>query len=119
MSKVLLIDDEDKFRTNLAKRLNLHGYETVDLDSGTEAVKLVRSDSDIDVVILDLKMPGMSGDQVLREIKRFHPELQVIMLTGYGSLDSAVECTKLGAFDYLPKPYELERLPCPFLWLIR
>jgi sodium-dependent dicarboxylate transporter 2/3/5 len=110
VSKVLLIDDEEKFRTNLAKRLNLHGYETVDLDSGTEAIKLVRSDSDIDVVILDLKMPGMSGDQVLRELKRFRPELQVVMLTGHGSMDSAMETGRLDVYTYLEKPQDFDDL---------
>jgi DNA-binding NtrC family response regulator len=61
-------------------------------------------------VLLDLKMPGLNGKQVLEVLKREHKFLEVIILTGHGSIDSAVECTRLGAFDYLPKPYELEKL---------
>ncbi len=110
MARILLIDDEDKFRVNLAERLNLRGYDTVDLGDGDEAVKLIRSDTDIDVVVLDRKMPKISGEQVLGEIKRFRPELQVIMLTGHGSMESAMETGRLDAFAYLEKPCELEEL---------
>ena len=110
MPKVLLIDDEDKFRISLAKRLKLHGFDTVDLNSGEDAVKLVRSDSDIDVVLLDRKMPGMSGEQVLTELKRYRPELQIIMLTGHGTMKSAMETGRLDAYTYLQKPYEFEKL---------
>lgn len=110
MPKLLLVDDEDKFRTSLARRLKLRGYETVALDSGMEAVKVVRNDPEIDVVILDRKMPGVSGEQVLREIKEFRPELQVIFLTGHGSVKSAMEVGKLEAYTYLEKPCDHERL---------
>ncbi len=110
MPKVLLIDDEDKFRTSLAKRLKLHGFDTVDLNSGEDAVKLVRTDSDIDIVLLDRKMPGMSGEQVLTELKRYRPELQIIMLTGHGTMKSAMETGRLDAYTYLQKPYEFEKL---------
>ena len=86
MAKVLLVDDEEKFRTSLARRLNLRGYETIDLDNGEDAIKAVRRDSDIDVVLLDRKMPNMDGEQVLREIKSFRPEIQVIMLTAFATM---------------------------------
>jgi sodium-dependent dicarboxylate transporter 2/3/5 len=110
MPKVLLVDDESTFREPLARRLRIRGIETVDTDSGENAVKLIRGDSDIDVVVLDRKMPGMSGEQTLREIKTFRPELFVIMLTAHGSLESAMETGRLDAYSYLQKPCDLEEL---------
>ena len=110
MSKVLLIDDEDKFRDSLARRLTMRGYENIDLDSGRDVVKIIRSDPEIDVVILDRKMPDMSGEEVLREIRAYRPELMVIMLTGHGSTESAVEAGRLDAFRYLEKPCELDEI---------
>ncbi|MCK4657867.1 MAG: response regulator, partial [candidate division Zixibacteria bacterium] len=110
MPKLLLVDDEDKFRVNLAKRLRMRGYETIEVDNGVDAVKLVRSDSDIDVVVLDRKMPKMSGEEVLPELKKFRPALQVIMLTGHGSMISAMEIGRLDAYAYLEKPYDFDRL---------
>ncbi len=110
MPRVLLVDDESTFRVPLAERLNLRGYDTVDVDRGEEAIKRIRSDSEIDVVLLDLKMPGMDGQQVLKELKSFRPELQVIMLTAHGSMSSAMEIGKLDAFGYLEKPCDLDKL---------
>jgi len=110
MPKVLIIDDEPEFRETLSKRMKLRNYDNVTLDSGVDAVKLVRSDPEIDVVILDRRMPGISGEQVLKEIKQYRPEIQVIMLTGHGSVDSAMEAGRLEAYNYLQKPVELEEL---------
>lgn len=110
MAKVLLVDDEEKFRTSLSRRLKLRGYDTLELDNGQDAVKLIRSDAEIDVVFLDRKMPGMDGEQVLREIKSFRPEIQVIMLTGHGTLDHAMETGRLDAYTYLNKPYDIDNL---------
>lgn len=110
MPKVLLVDDEEQFRTSLERRLTLRGYETCGSAKGEEAIRAIRADREIDVVILDRKMPEMSGEQVLREIRQFRPELQVIMLTGHGSMASAVETGKLDAYAYLQKPCELEEL---------
>ena len=110
MPKVLFVDDEGTFRTPLARRLRLRGIETVDVDNGEDAVKLIRGDSEIDVVLLDRKMPGMTGEQVLRDMKSFRPELQVIMLTAHGSLDSAMETGRLDAYAYLEKPCDLDEL---------
>ncbi len=108
MSKILLVDDEDKFRDSMASRLRLRGYEVIDVNNGEDAVKQVRSDNDIDVVVLDRKMPGMSGEQALKEIRAFRPAVQVIMLTAFGSLDSAMEVGRMEAFSYLEKPCELD-----------
>jgi len=110
MPKILLVDDEDKFRMSLKQRLVLRGYEVVDLNNGEDAIKVARSDTDLEVVILDLKMPGMSGDQVLQEIRVFRPALQVIMLTGHGSVESAMEIGRLDAFGYLEKPCDFDEL---------
>ena len=110
MPKILLVDDEDRYRKSLKQRLALRGYEVVDLDNGEEAIKVARSDTDLEVVILDLKMPGMSGDQVLKEIRIFRPALQVIMLTGHGSVESAMESGRLDAFAYLEKPCDFDEL---------
>ena len=110
MPKVLLVDDEQQFRVSLARRLTLRGYETCESASGVEAVQAIRADRDIDVVILDRKMPEMSGEQVLRDIKHFRPELQVIILTGHGSMASAVETGRLDVYSYLQKPCELDEL---------
>ena len=76
---------------------------------GESALEILNEDEP-DVIILDLKMPGIDGIEVLRKTKEKNPDTEVIILTGHGSVDSAVDCTKLGAFGYLPKPYELEKL---------
>ncbi|MBD3333161.1 response regulator [candidate division GN15 bacterium] len=110
MPKILLVDDEQTFRQNLADRLKMRDYAVVDVGTGEEGIQAIRQDPDIDVVVLDLKMPGMPGDQVLKEMKAFRPELQVIMLTGHGSLDSAMEIGRLDAYSYLAKPCDLEKL---------
>ena len=110
MPRILLVDDEEKFRVPLAQRLNLRGYETADVDNGEDAIKLIRKHSDIDIVLLDRKMPGMDGEQTLKELKSFRPELQVIMLTAHGSMESAMETGRLDAYAYLEKPCELDDL---------
>ena len=110
MPKILLVDDEQEFRTPLAERLNLRGYATVEAANGDDAVKMVRADLDIDVVLLDRKMPGMSGEETLQVVKQFRPEIQVVMLTAFGSLESAAEAGRLDAYQYLEKPVDLDRL---------
>ncbi|UCF36382.1 MAG: anion permease [Acidobacteriota bacterium] len=110
MSKILLVDDEDEFRRSLAGRLKLRGYQVLDCDNGVEAIAIARHDMDVEVVVLDLKMPGLSGDQVLKEIKTFRPAVQIILLTGFGSLQSAMELGREDAFAYLEKPCRLEVL---------
>jgi len=110
MPKILFVDDEDTFRKPLAERLNLRGYETIDVDNGEDAVKLIRRDNEIDIVILDRKMPGMSGEQTLTEMKNFRPELQVIILTAHGSLTSAMAIGRMEAYAYMEKPCDLDDL---------
>jgi len=110
MSKVLLVDDEDQFRTSLATRLRTRGYDVVDVGDGEAAIRAVRADEGIDIAVLDLKMPKMDGIQTLEELRAFRPALQGIMLTGHGSLDSATQAGRLEAFKYLEKPCDVEEL---------
>lgn len=110
MTKILLVDDEELFRVNLARRLRTRGYDVVEVDNGIDAVKCARADTAIDVAVLDLRMPSVDGMQTLKEIKVFRPALQAIMLTGHGSIDSAQEAGRLDAFKFLQKPCELEEL---------
>ncbi len=106
---VLLVDDEDAFRQNLARRLTLRGLKVRDVADGEAAVRQARAHRP-DVVVLDRKMPGMSGEAVLKQLKRVAPEVQVVMLTGHGSIESATTTGRLDAFAYLEKPCELEEL---------
>lgn len=110
MPIILLVDDEDKFRQSMSQRLELRGYKNIAISRGEDALKTIRKHDEIDLVLLDRKMPGMSGEQVLKEIRHFRPELQVIMLTGHASMESAVESGKLEAYAYLEKPCEMEQL---------
>jgi len=110
MSKVLLVDDEDRFRMSLANRLRRRGYDVIDVDNGEDAIKAARQDDAIEVAIIDLKMPKMDGIQTLKELKAFRPALQAIMLTGHGSLDSAKDAGRLDAYKYLQKPCDMEEL---------
>jgi sodium-dependent dicarboxylate transporter 2/3/5 len=110
MPKILLVDDEDAFRVSLRKRLALRGHDVVDLNNGQDAIRMARSDPDLEVVILDRKMPRMSGEEVLQEIRLYRPAIQVIMLTGHGDVQSAMESGRLDAFAYLEKPCDFEQL---------
>lgn len=107
---MLLVDDEAAFVDLLAKRLRNRGMEASCVYNGSDAIELLSGDSGVDVVVLDMKMPGMDGMETLREIKRLRPELEVIMLTGHATLDSAVEGLKMDAFDYMTKPIDIELL---------
>lgn len=107
--KLLIVDDEIDFLNSVAKRLELRGFEVTPVTNGEDALREATK-GHFDVALLDLKMPGMDGTEVLDLLKKKHKFLEVVILTGHGSIDSAVECTKLGAFDYLTKPYELDSL---------
>ena len=107
--KVLLVDDEKDFVEMLSLRLKEVGEKVSLAYNGKECLETLES-NDIDVVILDIKMPGMDGIETLTEVKKRFPLVEVIMLTGHGSTDTAVEGMKLGAFDYLLKPADFEDL---------
>ncbi len=107
--KLLLVDDEVKFLESIAKRLELKNFEVTTASNGQEAIAATEKGL-FDVAVVDFKMPGMDGTQVLKTLKANHKYLEIIMLTGHATIDSAVECTKLGAFKYLEKPYNFEKL---------
>jgi DNA-binding response OmpR family regulator len=106
--KVLMVDDEEQFRATTKKLLNRRGFETILAGSGEEAIEQLKEHPD--VVILDIKMPGMDGHHALKEIKKRSRDLPVIMLTGHGAMPSAREALVEGAFDYLSKPCDMELL---------
>ena len=106
---VLVIDDEDRFRNNMVKLLGLHGFDVVSAKDGEEGLALL-TDHTFDVILLDLKMPGLSGGDVLPFIKKNSPDSEVIILTGHASIDSAAELLEKGATDYLLKPCSTEEL---------
>jgi len=106
---VLVVDDEQDFVEVLSLRLKETGERVIPAHSGKECLEIL-SEKTIDVVILDIKMPGMDGIETLREIRKKYPLVEVIMLTGHGTTETAVEGMKLGAFDYLLKPAEFDDL---------
>jgi DNA-binding NtrC family response regulator len=107
--KILLVDDEVKFLNAISERLNLKGFEVTTATNGDEAVDAAQKGG-FDVAVIDLQMPGPDGSQVLKLLKQNHKFIETIMLTGHATVDSAVECTKLGAFKYLEKPYDFDKL---------
>jgi DNA-binding NtrC family response regulator len=108
-SKILLVDDEVVFTTNMGKLLTNRGYKVAAVNSGDAAVQLLEKEN-FDVVVLDLKMPGMDGLTTLKEIKKLGLFAETLILTGHGSIDTALEAIKLGAYDYLTKPCEIDDL---------
>jgi len=108
-TRVLVVDDEKEFVETLSERLSLRNYDVTTSLSGDDAVEKVKSHL-FDVIILDVLMPGMSGIETLREIKKIKPLIEVIMLTGNATVETAIEGLKLGALDFLLKPCETEDL---------
>lgn len=106
---VLLVDDEANIRDSLGESLQMEGYSVYAAASGEEAIPLLK-DHRFDLVITDLMMPGLDGIEVLKSAKSLQPKIIVIILTGYGDMNSAIEALRLGADDYLLKPYGLEEL---------
>jgi DNA-binding NtrC family response regulator len=107
--KMMLVDDEERFLETTKKLLERKGYQVATALSGSEALDKLQKE-DIQVVILDVKMPGMDGMATLKAIKNRHPLVEVIMLTGHATVESAVEGLKSGAADYLMKPTDIEDL---------
>ncbi len=107
--KLLIVDDEAEFLVTLSERLEMRDFDVRPVKSGQDALELCKKEK-FDLALVDLKMPQMDGKELLTQLKAEHKYLEVIILTGHGSLGSAVECAKLGAFNYLPKPYQLEDL---------
>lgn len=108
-AKVLLVDDEEDFIAVLAKRLEARHLKVTATSSGQDAIAMVDR-QEFDAIILDLAMPGMDGLETLKRIKKNHPEAEIIMLTGHGSIRTGIEAMKLGAEDFLEKPVDFKQL---------
>jgi DNA-binding NtrC family response regulator len=104
--KMMLVDDEERFLSTTQKLLQKKGYDVLVASGGAEALELLRIHP-VHVVILDVKMPGMDGNATLKEIKRLFPMIEVIMLTGHATVESAIDGLKSGASDYLMKPADV------------
>jgi DNA-binding NtrC family response regulator len=107
---VLLVDDEVPFVETMTKRLAKRDLTILSAYSGPEALTKLEAEGRVDVVILDVKMPGMDGIETLRAIKKSHPLIEVIMLTGHATVETGIDGMKLGAFDYLMKPCDIDML---------
>ncbi len=107
--KVMIVDDEEDFLETIVKRLKARGIDVTGAESGYKALELI-DDGNFDVVILDVKMPGLDGIETLREMKKKKPLVEVIMLTGHASVESGIQGMQLGAFDYVMKPVALDEL---------
>ena len=106
---VLLVDDETEFLETLVKRIKKRNVNVHGAKSGEEALSFLENQA-VDVVVLDVRMPGLDGIETLRKLKKNHPLIEVIMLTGHASLEVAIEGMELGAFDYLMKPVDIDDL---------
>jgi DNA-binding NtrC family response regulator len=105
-SRILVVDDEDTLRTVLSQELNGEGYEVDTAADGQIAIDTLKN-KQFELILLDIKMPNVNGFEVLKYIKQNHPKLKVIMLTGFADLKNAIESKKLGAEDFVSKPYDL------------
>lgn len=108
-ARILLVDDEAEFTENMSRLLENRGYQVTAADDGESAIKALGQDR-YDVMVLDLKMPGMDGITTLRKAKALQLFTETLILTGHGSIDTALEAMKLGAYDYLTKPCEVDEL---------
>ncbi len=109
MQKILIVDDEKSIRESLQMILEYEGYETLFAQSGKQALQTLE-DEPVDLVMLDIKMPGMDGLEVLDEIRTMDADLPVIMISGHGTIETAVESTKKGAYDFLEKPLDRDKV---------
>ncbi|MGD8285135.1 MAG: response regulator [Desulfobacterales bacterium] len=110
IANVLLVDDEVEFVETFSERLKMRNLEISEAFSGEEALQVLETDKNIEVVILDVKMPGMDGIETLTEIKKKNPLVEVIMLSGHTDVESAIDGMKQGAFDYLMKPCDMDQI---------
>jgi len=106
---ILIVDDERNIRELLEIILTKAGFDTCTTDDGHEALEVIKNDS-VDLVIQDLRMPKMDGIKLLKEIKNISPQLPVVLITAFSSWDTAVEAMRLGAYDYLMKPCDIDKL---------
>jgi two-component system, response regulator YesN len=105
--KILIVDDDAVFRSELNTALD--GYDVIEASNGKDAIQLLRKPNEIDLVLLDVMMPGLSGTEILREMKKLSPHLGIIILTGYSSKDIAIDALKGHADEYIEKPLDIDR----------
>ncbi len=110
IANVLLVDDEAEFVETFSERLVMRNLEISKAFSGNEALQVLEANKNTEVVILDVKMPGMDGIETLAEIKKRYPLVEVIMLSGHADVESAIDGMKQGAFDYLMKPCDMDQM---------
>lgn len=106
---LLFVDDEVSFLDSIRKSLEARDFNVIAVDRGEKAIEAAKKHP-IDVALVDLKMPGINGEETLKALKAEHSWMEVVILTGHGTIDSAVECTRSGAFSYLQKPCDLNEL---------
>jgi DNA-binding NtrC family response regulator len=107
---IMLVDDEVPFVETMAKRLATRNMETIVAFSGEEGLGKLKSNQNLDVIILDVKMPGIDGIETLKKIKEVSPLTEVILLTGHATIELGIDGMKIGAFDFLTKPSDIEEL---------
>jgi signal transduction histidine kinase len=108
-ANILIIDDEEGLREMMFFTLEKEGYKTFTASNGEEGIQVLLN-HDIDIIVTDIMMPGMDGIQVLSEVKKLKPKTEVIVTTGYGSMESAIECLRYGAYDFINKPYNIDEI---------
>jgi DNA-binding NtrC family response regulator len=106
---LLIVDDEEQFLESITKSLQVRDFNVIAVNRGEKAIEAARKNP-IDVALVDLKMPGINGEETLKALKAEHKWMEVVILTGHGTIDSAVECTKGGAYSYLQKPCSMDEL---------
>ncbi|MCP3956060.1 MAG: response regulator [Desulfobacterales bacterium] len=106
---LLIVDDEEQFLESISKRLSVRGFNVIAVDRGEKAIEAAK-EKPIDIALVDLKMPGINGEETLKSLKQEYRWMEIVILTGHGSVESAVECTQGGAYSYLQKPCELDKL---------
>lgn len=107
--RILIVDDEKNIVSSLKGILSDEGYEVIETGDGVEALEIIQTDPP-DLVLLDIWLPGMDGIEVLKTVKAYHPEIEVLIMSGHGTIDTAVKATKLGAQDFIEKPFSLDRI---------
>ncbi|GAB6886819.1 response regulator [Desulfothermus okinawensis JCM 13304] len=108
--KILVVDDEESLREICREALVEHGYDVIEAKNGKEAAQLLKDDKDIDIVLSDLNMPEMDGMALIEHINRYNLDVELVVMTGFGTIETAVEVMKKGALDYIPKPFYLNHL---------
>jgi len=106
---ILIVDDEEQFLNSIKRRLEVRDFNVVAVNRGEKAIEAAKNNP-IDIALVDLKMPGIDGEQTLKALKKNNKWMEVVILTGHGSIESAIECTKSGAYGYLQKPCKLDEL---------